>query len=114
MVGALSGSMQEGPQYAVIFTLPAAIPFYFFSVFLSTPDGPIPVVFSLFPLTASLSMVMRMVLSTVPAWQIGLSLGLLALADVGMMWLAGRLFRVQILLAGQTPRLRDLPKLVRG
>lgn len=113
-VGAISNSMQEGPQYAVIFTLPAVIPFYFLSIFLTTPDAPMPTILSLFPLTSPLSMVMRVALTTVPAWQIILSLVLLAIFDVLMIWLAGRMFRVQSLLAGQTPKLRDLPRLLRG
>jgi hypothetical protein len=42
------------------------------------------------------------------------SLLLLALTAVGVMWLAGRVFRVQVLLAGQLPKLRDIPRLFRG
>jgi len=113
-IGAISNSLQEGPQYAVVFTLPAALPFYFFSMFVSTPDATAPVLMSLFPITAPLAMVMRVVASAVPAWQIMLSMVLLALADIGMIWLAGRLFRVNTLLAGQLPKLRDIPRLLRG
>lgn len=114
MVGAISNSAREGPQYAVVFTLPAVVPLYFLSVFLTAPDATLPVVLSLFPITAPIAMVMRLLITTVPAWQIILSLALLALTIVGMMWLAGRLFRVQTLLAGQTPKLRDLARIVRG
>lgn len=114
MVGALSNSMKEGPQYAVIFTLPAAAPLYFIPLFIQSPDGTLPVIMSLFPLTAPIAMTQRMVISQVPTIEIIASIILLALAVIGVMWLAGRVFRVQTLLAGQTPRLRDLPKLVRG
>ncbi len=114
IVGAISTSMQEGPQFAVFFTLPAAIPFYFVSLFTTSPDAPLPVILSLFPLTSPLSMVMRISITTVPAWQILLSLALLIVLDVVMIWLAGRVFRVQTLLAGQAPKLRDLPRLLRG
>lgn len=113
-LGAISNSMQEGPQFAVIFTLPAVIPFYFLSIFIETPDATLPTILSLFPVTAPLSMVMRAALTTVPVWQIALSLVLLAIFDVLMIALAGRMFRVQSLLAGQTPKLRDLPRLLRG
>lgn len=113
-VGALSASMQEGPQYAVVFSLPAALPYYFIAIFMQTPDAPLPVILSLFPLTSPLSMIMRLSISPVPPVQIVISLALLALGAVGAMWLAGRLFRVQTLLSGQMPRLRDIPKLLRG
>lgn len=114
IVGALSNSMREGPQYAAFFTLPAVAPLWFMQVFVTTPNGPLPVALSLFPLTAPLAMTQRLVMTTVPAWQLIVSLALLALTVVATMWLAGRLFRVQTLLAGQPPRLRDLPRLVRG
>ncbi len=114
MIGAISNSMQEGPQYAVVFTLPAALPLYFLSIFITAPDGTLATILSLFPLTAPLSMVMRVSITTVPAWQIIVSLVLLAITDVVMIWLAGRLFRVNNLLAGQVPKLKDIPKLIRG
>jgi ABC-2 type transport system permease protein len=114
IVGALSNSMQEGPQYAVIFTLPAVIPLYFSSLFTTTPDAALPTILSIFPVTAPLGMVMRIAITTVPFWQIALSLGLLIVLDVVMIWIAGRMFRVTTLLAGQVPKLRDLPRLLRG
>ncbi len=114
IVGALSTTMREGPQYVVLFTLPALTPLYFISLFVEMPDAALPVVFSLIPITAPLAMIMRLLLTAVPLWQIALSIALLALSIAFLMWLAGRLFRVQVLLAGQPPRLRDLPRLVRG
>lgn len=114
VVGAISNSMKEGPQYAVIFTLPAVTPLYFLVTFAEQPDAPLPIVLSLFPLTSPLAMTQRLIISPVPTWQILLSIGLLLLAVVGAIWLAGRAFRVQTLLAGSPPRLRDLPALLRG
>jgi ABC-2 type transport system permease protein len=114
IVGALSNSMREGPQYAVIFTLPAVVPMYFISIFATSPDATLPTILSLIPITAPLAMTQRMLISSVPPEQIILSLGLLLLSVLAVMWLAGRLFRVQTLLAGQTPKLRDIPRLIRG
>lgn len=113
-VGALSNSLQEGPQISVLFVLPALIPWMLIGLFLNSPDGPLAVGLSLFPLTSPLAMIMRAVVTTVPAWQVMLSLGLLALTVVGAFWAAGRLFRVQTLLAGKAPRLRDIPRLIFG
>lgn len=114
IVGALSNSMREGPQYAVIFTIPAAFPLYFISLFATSPDGTLPTVLSLFPLTAPIAMVQRLAISVVPTEQVVLSIALLAASCVGALWLAGRLFRMQTLLAGQTIRLRELPRLLSG
>lgn len=114
IVGALANGTREGSQYAAVFTLPAIVPLWFTSLFASTPDGPIPTILSLFPITAPLAMVQRLAISVVPVWQVVVSLALLVVALVGVLWLAGRVFRVQTLLAGQPPRLRDLPALLRG
>jgi ABC-2 type transport system permease protein len=114
IIGAMSNSLREGPQYAVIFTIPAALPLYFISVFITTPDAALPVIMSIIPITAPLAMTQRLVISTVPFWQIAVSLVLLALSVIVVMWMAGRLFRVQVLLAGQLPKLRELPRLLRG
>jgi ABC-2 type transport system permease protein len=114
IIGAISNSMREGPQYAVIFTIPAVIPLYFLSIFATNPNAPLPTILSLIPITAPLAMTQRLVITEVPSWQIALSLGLLLLSVVFTMWAAGRVFRVQTLLAGQVPKLRDLPKLIRG
>ena len=114
IVGALANSLREGPQYAVIFTLPAVLPLYFLSLFATAPDGPIPTILSLIPITAPIAMAQRLVISNVPVWQVLLSLALLGLTAVGVMWVAGRIFRVQVLLAGQMPKLKDLPRLLRG
>lgn len=114
IVGALSNSMREGPQFAVIFTIPAVLPLYFVALFASAPDGPIPTILSLIPITAPIAMAERLAISTVPDWQILVSLALLGVTALGVMWAAGRIFRVQVLLAGQMPKLKDLPRLLRG
>jgi ABC-2 type transport system permease protein len=114
MVGSISNSMREGPQYATAFILPAVSPLWFTQLFVTDPNGPIPLVLSLVPITSPLSMIQRLVLGDVPAWQVGLSIALLVVTDIVLIWLASRVFRVQTLLAGQPMRMRDLPNLMRG
>jgi ABC-2 type transport system permease protein len=114
MIGAVSNSMREGPQYATLLTLPAVVPLMFITVFAQDPNGGLAVGLSLFPLTSPLAMPMRLVISDVPSWQVIVSMALLALSGAGMIWAAGRVFRMQVLLAGKMPRLRDLPRLVRS
>lgn len=113
-VGAISNSLQEGPQLTVIFILPAMIPLWVLGSFLADPNGTLPVLMSIFPITSPLAMTMRAVITTVPVPELMLSVGLLALTVVAAFWAAGRLFRVQTLLAGQLPRWRDVPKLIFG
>jgi ABC-2 type transport system permease protein len=113
-IGAISNSIREGPSYAAFLTVPAVVPFWFFPMFIATPDAPLPVILSIFPITAPIAMMIRLSVTAVPAIQIIISLAVLALSVAGAMWAAGRIFRVQTLLAGKTPKLRDIPKLLRG
>lgn len=113
-IGALSSSMREGPQYAIVFTIPAVLPFYFFGVFLSTPNAPLPVILSILPITSPISMLIRLTIGNVPPLELAASLLCLFLGLAAAIWLAARLFRFQSLLNGNTPKLRDIPKLLRG
>ncbi|MBL8134199.1 MAG: ABC transporter permease [Anaerolineae bacterium] len=114
IISAISNSMREGPQYAVIFTIPAMLPLYFIPAFTTDPNGTLPTILSLVPITAPMAMIQRLAVTSVPPLEILISLALLVVTVVAVMWLAGRIFRVGVLLAGNMPKLRDIPRLVRG
>lgn len=114
MVGAISVSLTEGPSIAAIFILPSMLPWFFQGLYYEDPGSAIVTVLSLFPLTAPLGMIMRSVVTDVPLLEYVLGISLLLLTVAAVLWMAARLFRVQTLLAGQMPRLRDLPRLIFG
>ena len=111
-IGTLATNMREGPQFAAIVTLPAAVPLWATSLFAIAPNGPVAVILSMIPFTSPLAMVMRATLTEIPLWQVVISAGLLTLTVIAIMWLAGRFFRVNILLAGQAPKFKDIMRLV--
>jgi ABC-2 type transport system permease protein len=113
-IGALTTSVRESQNLVAVVTLPAAVPYFFLTVFAEDPNGSLAVILSLFPLTAPLSMVMRASSTTVPVSQLVIGIVLLVLAVGFAIWLAGRVFRVNVLLMGNMPKLRDIPKLIRG
>jgi len=82
------------------------------SIFAEEPNSTLAVIFSLIPLTAPLSMSMRVSVTDVPLPQLAASLALLVVAVILAVWLAGRLFRVNMLMTGNIPKLRDIPKLL--
>ena len=112
-IGAISTNMREGPQYAVLYSLPAAMPVMFLANITQTPNSTLAIVLSFFPLSAPVGMVERLVLTAVPLWQIILSLSLLTLSIIAGLWLSARLFRVNTLLAGQMPTRQELWRLLR-
>jgi ABC-2 type transport system permease protein len=113
-LGAVSTNMREGPQYAAVFTFPMVIPLWLLSIFLEAPNGNLAVILSLIPITAPLAMVQRIAITSVPAWQIVLSLTLLGIAVLGALWLSARIFRVHTLLAGTVPRPSEWIRLLRN
>lgn len=114
-VGAISESMANGPNFAAIFVMPATVlPMIMLNEFITSPNEGLPQILSLIPITAPISMIMRLTVVDVPIVEVVISVVLLIIFDIGMIWLAGRFFRAQSLLAGQTPKLRDIPAILRG
>jgi ABC-2 type transport system permease protein len=111
-LGAISGSAQEGSQYAGLVVLPTILPYYFFSLIQAEPNGALAIGFSLFPLTSPITTFSRMVVTDVPIWQIIGSIMIVALTAVVALWMAGRIFRVQTLLTGQKLKIKDIPALL--
>lgn len=68
---------------------------------------------ALFPYFSPVMMFPRAVAGAVPWWMVALSLVFMALALVGTAWVAGRIYRVGILMQGKRPTLRELVRWVR-
>ncbi|GAP14027.1 ABC-type Na+ efflux pump, permease component [Longilinea arvoryzae] len=100
-VGATVTETREAQQVAGLFTLPIFLPLWFISVIMMHPNGGLAVAFSLFPLTAPLTLPMRAVLTDIPVWEIVLTIGLLILTAVGAIWVASRAFRLGMLRYGK-------------
>jgi len=64
-------------------------------------DAILPTVFSLFPLTAPVVMVMRLTDGAVPLWQVLISIGLTYITAFLALQAATAMFRAQNLLSGQ-------------
>ena len=116
MVGALTSNMRESQQFSVVFSLLNFSPLFMITSLLGHPEAPKSVLASLFPPTAPVSMVLRMNAPSfaVPAWQIALSLALLAAAVVVVVFIAARIFRIALLLYGKTPNLPEILRWARA
>lgn len=113
-IGAISTSLSEGPSISVVVVLPAILPWILAPVIAEDPNGAAATIMSIFPVTSPLGMIVRLTVTDVPIVEIALSIGILIVSIIGMMWFAGRLFRVNTLLSGKVPGLRDIPQLLRG
>src|SRR5690606_37097630 len=73
-IGAASTAEAESRQIAGFLTFIGVLPMAGVITFFTNPDGPVPLFFSFFPLTAATGIMLRYGLTNVPTWQIGLSL----------------------------------------
>jgi ABC-2 type transport system permease protein len=107
-VGATVTEASEGQQIMALFTIPIWIPYILVSVFIQNPNSPLAIAMSLFPLTAPMTIAMRIGFTSLPAWQIIASLIILVLSAIGAVWLAGRVFRLGMLRYGQRLRWNEI------
>ncbi|HUT68252.1 MAG TPA: ABC transporter permease [Dehalococcoidales bacterium] len=113
-IGAITASTREGSQLTVALIMPAILPFYVALIFLRDhPDHIIGTIMTLIPVTAPMSVFVRMGMSEIPAWEIAASILILILSIVGGLWLAAKLFRAFLLMYGKTPSLGKIIRLLR-
>jgi ABC-2 type transport system permease protein len=102
-VGAISPSAREGQQLIPMFTLLLFVPLWFSSILFIFPNSPLWVVLSILPVTAPIAVMLRLGVTGVAAWELGVSIAVLALSVVLVMFLAIRAFRVYLLMYGKRP-----------
>jgi len=85
-------------------------PMFFITAILIDPNGLISTILSILPFTSPLAMLMRVGMTSVPFWQIALSIGLMALTVAIAMWLAGKVFRMGMLEYGKSIPFLDVVK----
>jgi ABC-2 type transport system permease protein len=84
-------------------------------VVIRAPDSSLAVGMSFFPTITPFAMMLRMALPPgPPLWQVFLAVALLITVTGGVVWAAGRIFRVGLLMQGKAPNLPELMKWIRA
>jgi ABC-2 type transport system permease protein len=112
-IGACCTTQQETQQWQMPITFGLIIPFVLMMPTLITPNASWVVALSLFPVTSPITMLLRVGAVEVPYWQLAASLSLLALGTVIVAWMAGRIFRVGILMTGKRPSIPEVLRWIR-
>jgi ABC-2 type transport system permease protein len=107
-VGATVSEASEGQQIMGLFTIPIWLPYILISVFIQNPNSPIAIALSFFPLTAPVAIALRIGFTSIPTWQVIISVTILVLSAIGAVWLAGRAFRLGMLRYGKRLRWKDI------
>ena len=92
-IGAAMTSTEESQGIIGLMVLPMMFPFYFFTVFLNSPNGILARVLSFIPLSAPLALSLRMAFSSVSPLEIGLIFVVIITFTLLMFWLAGVVFK---------------------
>jgi ABC-2 type transport system permease protein len=108
LIGATVSEAREGQQMIGLIGLPIWIPYMLTAVIIENPNSPLAVALSLFPLTSSMTMLLRQGVTILPAWQIALSSGILVISAILAIWLAGKAFRLGMLRYGKRLSLREI------
>lgn len=104
-IGAVTSSSREGQQLAPIFTLASVSPLWFSSAIIMFPDNPAIIALTIFPFTAPVTLMLRLGATTVPVWQIVVSILVLLVCVLGGLFITARIVRVFLLMYGKRPAL---------
>lgn len=106
-IGSAVDNIQDASQLTSFAIFPIVFGIIFALIAAADPMGPLAFWSSIFPLTAPMVMVARIPFG-IPVWQIYLSLALLAAGFIGMIWIAGKIYRVGIFMYGKKPSFKEI------
>jgi ABC-2 type transport system permease protein len=112
-VGAMCNSDEEAQQAQWPVVMLLIVPIIMVTNVIEDPHSAMATGLSLFPLFTPILMWGRISGGGVPAWEIALSFVLMIGALFAIAWVAGRIYRVGILMAGKRPTLPELWRWVR-
>ncbi len=104
---------QELQMYMPLAAAPTWLSFALIVLIMNDSNSVISVAASLFPPTAPIVMFLRMASEIPPAWQFGVSIGLLILSIWAVLWFSSRLYRIGILMYGKRATLPELMRWLR-
>jgi ABC-2 type transport system permease protein len=107
-IGSITTEMREAQQISGYFILPIMAPYWFSYLLMTSPNGPLAVALSFFPLTAPVTLTMRAGFTQVPTWQLVINIVELFLLAIVSLWFAGKAFRSGMLNYGKRLSLKEL------
>jgi ABC-2 type transport system permease protein len=104
---AMGDDLGEGQSLTLPITIPVILALYIMMAALESPDSPLAVGSSLFPLFSPIVMPARLAFGP-PFWEIALSIIILLGTAVFFVWFSGRIYRVGILMYGKKVSFKTL------
>ncbi len=104
---------QEAQQITSYVSLFLVFPIVLAIPVMQNPNSPLIKILSFIPLLTPAFMVMRIPIQMPETWEILTTIGLMIVSCIGMMWVAGKIFRVAILVYGKRPTIPELFRWIR-
>jgi len=113
-IGAACSDLKDSQSMMQPVMLFLLLPLLASPIVIRSPDSTLSIILSLFPTATPFLMLIRLALTPSPAmWQVVLSVVLTAGAIAGIIWVAGRILRVGLLMQGKPPNLPELMRWIR-
>ena len=109
-VGSTVNSESEAQQASTPVVMLLVLSAVFIQPVALAPQSTLAAVMSMLPFSAPIMMPMRMSLTSVPAWQVAVSLIGMVVACVAAIWFSARIYRVGLLMYGKRPTIGELFK----
>ena len=108
-IGGAVDNEADTQQFMLPLTVPLILSMMVAQVIVQDPDGPVAFWFSVIPFTSPVVMMLRIPYG-VPGWELALSMIALILTFIGTTWMAGKIYRIGILIYGKKFSYKDLWK----
>lgn len=106
-IGSAVDNVQDASQLTSLAIFPIIFGVIFATIAAADPMGQLAFWTSMFPLTSPMVMVARTPFG-IPAWETCLSLTLLAASFLGMVYIAGKIYRIGIFMYGKKPSFKEI------
>ncbi|HAS46392.1 MAG TPA: ABC transporter permease [Microscillaceae bacterium] len=108
-VGSAADTETDTQQFVLPISMPLVFAMVAASAIVRDPNGPLAFWMSMIPLTSPIAMMIRIPYG-VATWEIILSLVLLVGGFIAITWLAGRIYRVGVLMYGKKVNFKEIAK----
>ena len=112
-IGSAVNQEEDAQQLQTPITMGLIIPILFMPVIMGNPDSTLATVLSLIPPFTPILMTARIAATSVPTWQMLLSVALTLGTLLLSIWIAAKIYRIGILMYGKKPSFKDLIKWLR-
>jgi len=113
-LGAISPTAREGQQLSTLFSIAGVVPLWFMPFIIENPGHIVSQVLTIFPITAPITVMIRVGLTDITMSELAASIGVLLLSIIGCFIPAAKLFRTFLLMYGKRPNFREIVRSFRS